>query len=1066
MRNTQPLSPLRRAIAPAALLLSLTAAWAMPHRVLAPEVERAENGAPANGAAANGDAVDSTFEESIRPILAETCFGCHGPAQQKADFRLDELDHDMIAAGNGDDWDYVLDLIRHGEMPPTKAERQFTDAEREAVIEWGEAELMRAARASEGEAKVVMRRLTRAQYTHTLQELLGINLQFGKELPSDAKSKTGFTNNGEVLRASPLHIETYQSIARAAIEQAIVEGERPAPVRYRARFGKGIGKDQVGGKTGGYQSVPLNTQDFVVDILDAEGRPRHDSATEQELETLDAIRKKISVGLRGSAQNRFRTIDDGLVLYGAVPHKEVAPGAWQGPSPNVKLEMQRVFPEQGDLAMRVRASRGPIWQAHEPIIVKLEESAAVAALDPELKVTGAPDSILGSAAKSDKRKNMTDADGVLSPTDVTADCEARVAVTIPAEGYYQVDLVHPPVPADLTPAIRLKYAGKTLDLRPEIAAEDLDAARVVTTIGAAYMRSGKQHVVLGGPFFTGFSDVCLTPLGPDHALVQELGQATESLEARFADRDPVLRAYAGTRTDDGMDYREFADAVEVTAPRGAAEEYTFFGRLEDLPIPMPDTGDNEILSGFLLLGVWNDNLVKDRRSPGPPLLIESIEVEAPYHPVWPPVSHTSIFVDSSLKGSAAPADESAYAREILGHFARRAFRTSSGVEQDVELYHRFWSSVRPECESFESAVGEALIAMLCSPRFLYMVEPDAAGDDVTAVAGEEALATRLSYFLWNGPPDARLRRLAEAGQLRAELEGEVDRLIDDPRSQRFVEAFAEEWLRLDRFEQMTIDADRFPKFTRFVKRDMRRETLGFLHHAIAADLPVSTLVDSDFVMLNQNLAEFYGIPGVRGPHMRPVEVPRSAGRGGLMSQGAFLAGHSDGQQPHAIKRAVWLKEKLLGDPPPPPPPNVPDLDKDDPKMEGLTLTEQLLAHRDSPSCRDCHAGIDPFGIAFERYNAVGLIEDTRNERPIDARTTLPDGTEVDGVVGMKAFLTTAAAEPFLAAYIEHLFAYALGRDVTFADEAELDAIREQVRANGSTLRGVLKAIVGSPSFLR
>jgi hypothetical protein len=233
---------------------------------------------------------------------------------------------------------------------------------------------------------------------------------------------------------------------------------------------------------------------------------------------------------------------------------------------------------------------------------------------------------------------------------------------------------------------------------------------------------------------------------------------------------------------------------------------------------------------------------------------------------------------------------------------------------------------------------------------------------------------------------------------------------------------------------------------------------------VRRDLSIFTLIDSRFAMLNQNLAEFYGIDGVAGGHFRPVPVAPELGRGGLLSQGAFLTGHSDGRQAHPIKRAVWLKERILGDPPPAPPPNVPDLDPETPGFEHLTLEEQLEVHRDKPSCADCHAGIDPYGIVFEGYDGVGLRVQERNGKPVDARTTLPDGTEIEGVDELKAWLLESASESFAASLVEHLFAYALGRDLDYTDEPELERILGEVESSGFRMRSVIESIVHSPSF--
>ncbi len=996
------------------------------------------------------------YARHVRPILERYCFRCHGETKQKAEIRLDVLDPDLVHGPHAGTWQLALDMINGGVMPPSTA-RQLEDAERRALIGWITASLREASIANEGARKSVLRRLNKAQYTYTLQDLLGLSIDFGRVLPDDGKSKMGFTNNGEVLQASPLHLDYYQEIAREALNQAIVVGERPEPTRYRITFGKGIGAGLVAGKTGGYQSVPLSPDDFVVDVLDAAGEVKV-GADEAEQEELDAIKRRISIGLRGSSHSRFRIVDGGMILYAARPHVEKVPKAWQGPSPNLKLEMQRCFPETGDFVLRVKASRGHLVSSRELLLIDLEEPVPQAALEPAIEDAVALEVPDGArvlrASESDQHENLRAVGDTLLPVEVTSPASARFEVDFPEAGYYQVDLVHPASPPDAMPSVRLTLGKLTLDRRMELTEEELLRERAVTPLGAAYVPFGKQTLKVGGPFFVGFSELVLTPLAEDHPAVAPFTAQTEELAAAVAEKTPSLRAFAGTRTDDGMDYKTFDAPQDVVAPLGEARTYTFRGRLENLPIPEPESGDTEILSGFLLLGVWNDHLVKTPEDPGPPVLVESLEFEAPFRTEWPPASHTSIFVPSPHRG-----DEERYTREVLARFLERAFRRPV-EDAEVERYVAFWRAVKDDYEHYEHGVREVLVAALCSPNFLYMAEVD------DGSLSQDALACRLSYFLWSSPPDARLRELAREGRLHAELAAETDRLLDDPRARRFVRAFVGEWLRLDRHAGMTVNVNAYPAYTRFVKRDMAEETYAFFHEVLREDLDLFALIDSDFAMLNQNLAEFYGIGGVEGTDFRRVQLPPENDRGGLLLNGAFLVGHSDGTQAHPIKRAVWLKEKILGDPPPPPPPNVPDLDPDAPEVAGLTLKEKLELHRESPSCHDCHLGIDPYGIVFEQYDAVGLFQGERNGEPIDASTTLPDGTAVDGVAEMKAYIVEEVPEAFARSLIEHLLAYALGRDVRYGDEEEIAAILERVRAKGFRLRSVVEGIVTSPSFTR
>ncbi|MCA8949647.1 MAG: DUF1592 domain-containing protein [Planctomycetes bacterium] len=991
------------------------------------------------------------FATDIRPVLAERCFRCHGERKQKGDIRLDTLDPLIATAAAGEAWRAALDMINGGEMPPAD-EPQLTDDERRRVVDWLTAALRAAAAAQRGDRAIVMRRLTRAQYSNALQDLLGVAIDFAQDLPADGKSKTGFSNDGAVLQASSLHLDYYRRIARAGLRQAIAPPEQPPVTRYRVTFGKGIGRGLVAAETGGYQSVPLDRDDFRIEVL---GDGVHRGApTDPAL--VEALQRRISVGLRGSEQDRFRVVDEGMILLSALPHRERVPKAWQGPSPNLKLEMQRCWPERGDFVMRVVASRGYVPPLRQDLLVGLDEPIALAHWQ-DGAVAPPPGAMVLPAEASDQRQNLRVDGDLLVAVDVPQQSRARLRFDLPADGFYQVDLVHPPIAPEAMPSVRLSVAGHHLDQRPVLGAEQLAMPRVVTPLGAIGMRAGRHHLAVGGPFFLGFSHVVITPLAQDHPLVRRLSARADEQNAAVADLVPSIRALLGTRTDDGMDYLTFGEPQQVRAPLGEPATYEFFGRLENLPIPAPESGDTEILSGFLLLGLWNDHLVKSPRETGPPLLVQSIEFEAPYLPVWPPRSHSAIFFDGDRS------DLEAYTREVLARFLARAFRRSVDGEE-VERYLGFWRAIRADHPIYEQGVAEVLVAILCSPQFLYLVE---FGENGSPLSDTE-LANRLSFLLWNSPPDAELRALAERGALHGEHHGELlaqtERLLDDARSERFVRAFTYEWLRLDRHAEMTIDVDRHPDYTRFVKRDMAEETYAFVQQVLREDLSIFTFLDSDFAMLNQNLAEFYGVPGVVGPQFRAVAVRPEQRRGGLLSQGSFLVGHSDGSEPHPIKRAVWIKQKILGDPPPPPPPNVPPLDPETPGFDELTLKQQLEAHRDKSSCRDCHAGIDPFGIAFERRSAVGRYEPERKGRLVDALTTLPDGTAIDGVAALQRYLRDERGDDFARALIEHLFAYALGREVHFADESELDAILWQVKLAGYRMRSLIRAIVTSDSF--
>ena len=459
----------------------------------------------------------------------------------------------------------------------------------------------------------------------------------------------------------------------------------------------------------------------------------------------------------------------------------------------------------------------------------------------------------------------------------------------------------------------------------------------------------------------------------------------------------------------------------------------------------------------MVIGLWNDYLVKSKSDFGPPLLIHSVEVEAPYYPQWPPKHHTDILFDSPNRD-----DLTTYTREVLTRFIERAYRRPLR-KGELDRYMAHWETVRHDHDLYEDSIREVLVAVVCSPNFLFLTEPIEADD--RQQEKNYSLASKLSYFLWDSAPDQELLNLASNDRLKEELEPQVDRMISDPKIWRMVRAFTYEWLRIDRQQLMDTDTVSFPDFTRFVKEDMPEETFHFVHHVLTTNQSILEFIDSDFAMLNQNLAEFYGVDNVKGSFFRPVALPDGSHRGGLLSQGAFLNGHSDGVEPHPIKRAVWLKEKILGDPAPPPPPNVPELDPETPGFEDLTLKEQLELHRNKASCLDCHRKIDPYGVVFEELDAVGRFRKSSSEKPVDAVSILPDGQRVEGLEGIKKYLLENQKENVARSLVEHLFAYANGRDVTFADESEIQQIVDLVIKDNYRFRSVVKGIVLSRSFL-
>lgn len=437
------------------------------------------------------------------------------------------------------------------------------------------------------------------------------------------------------------------------------------------------------------------------------------------------------------------------------------------------------------------------------------------------------------------------------------------------------------------------------------------------------------------------------------------------------------------------------------------------------------------------------------------VLIDYIEISAPLYEQWPPKTHLNIFFESANKN-----DEQIYGREVLSRFLRRVWRrpvTSLELDQFMTLFARY----RPEFTSFEDAMVEVLATALATPEFLYLTQRSAADESKSATRlGDFEFANRLSIFLWSSIPDDELLRLAEQGNLRepAILNSQIQRMLADPRSGRFSQNFVEQWLGLDRMNSVTHVTDNS------LKEAMIEEPVAFFEEVLKHNHSIMDFIHSDYAVVNERLAAHYRIPKVYGPHFRKVPVTPQANRGGLLASAAIMTMNSDGKDSHPLKRGVWMLKRILDDPPPPPPPNVPEVDLTDPEILKMTLKERIVNHRSKPACISCHSRIDPWGIAFENYDALGTYRTHIKDQPVDATAELFNRQTLAGIDGLKRYLLTDRQDQFARAMVHKLMAYALGRPLSFGDRADVDNLTAQLRRKDDGLGDLVRLVIGSPLF--
>ena len=497
---------------------------------------------------------------------------------------------------------------------------------------------------------------------------------------------------------------------------------------------------------------------------------------------------------------------------------------------------------------------------------------------------------------------------------------------------------------------------------------------------------------------------------------------------------------------------------------------------------------------------------------GPGIACDWIDIEGPINEVWPPHAHQALFgklplvkFDSNAKdvkyprrtrarqvmiGAKNHADaHTGYwtvhsdaplvdARRLLEAFLPKAFRRPV-AKDTIDAYLSRVSERLDAGDCFELAMRSAYRAALCSPNFLYHVEPTGNLDD-------HALACRLSYFLWNSMPDQRLTELASNGSLRQPdvLSGEVERLLRDPKSDRFVKDFCGQWLRLREIGATDPDRKLYPEFSTYLQDSMVLETEAFFRELIDGDLDASHLMKSDFAMLNEKLATHYGIKGVRGPEIRRVPLPPDNPRGPFLTQASILKITANGTTTSPVPRGSFVLERLLGQPSDPPPPDVPAVEPD--VRGATTIREQLDLHRNNVACAACHAKLDPPGFALESFDVIGG-QRTRyrsigkgDQAPrgsidpfihisfklgtkVDPAGSLPDGRNFQNVQEFQQ-LAARNSTLLLTNMTQQFATYSTSRPTLFSDRDAVKTIVMHTQKQGGGLRTLIHELVRSELF--
>jgi hypothetical protein len=411
---------------------------------------------------------------------------------------------------------------------------------------------------------------------------------------------------------------------------------------------------------------------------------------------------------------------------------------------------------------------------------------------------------------------------------------------------------------------------------------------------------------------------------------------------------------------------------------------------------------------------------------------------------------------------AGATEEAACAAAILKGLATRAYRRPIAADDAaLDTLIDFYAAGRAE-GSFDAGIQRALARLLVDPEFIFRIESEPA--DVAAGAvyriSDVDLASRLSFFLWSSIPDDALLAVAAAGQLHepAVLEREVQRMLADPKANALVTSFAAQWLQLRVVESVSPENR---EFDGNLRQALRTETELLFASVLSEDRSVVDLLDADYTFVDERLAKHYGLPNIRGSRFRRVELPPSSPRRGLLGQGSLLTLTSAPNRTSPVKRGQWVLNNLLGTPAPQPPDNVEtNLEETAPAGEATTMRERLEQHQANPTCAMCHSLIDPLGFALENFDSIGAWRDTEAGRPVNAHGTFIDGSELDGVAGLRSLLLERR-ELFVSALTERLLTYALGRTLEPYDMPVVRSIVRRAAKDDYRFSALVQGIVAS-----
>jgi hypothetical protein len=1047
------------------------------------------------------------FERDVRPLLKRFCLECHSSKQKMGDLDLQRFATLAEVRRGTKVWLKVAEMLDNREMPPNDS-AQLSRQQRKELRGWVERYLHAEALANAGDpGPVVLRRLNNAEYTYTIRDLTGVDLNPAREFPTEGSAGEGFTNTGNALVMSPGLLRKYfdagQEIAghavllpdgfRFSLHATRRDWRNEILSEIREFYGKFVAGKNLGSLRSNLtfhvgQAGRLPLEKYLAATL------AEREALTKGTKTIEAVARERGLNAKylGILWSSLSGSEPSLILdklrsrwRGAEPKDAAAlvadVAAWQkglwtfGP---VGLSGKKGVPARWmqpvsplvtgqDIRLKIKIPAAPKGEKEEEVELLLvvtdagdgNEQDFVVFQQPRLVAKGSPDVLLRDLPSSGLDPAMFGKHPSGKAIDATSLCvraPSVIKIRLPIQGAAGGEFV--------TRAVLEKETGLE------------GSVQVLPVLRGVHREPSIKSGLFTCEVTTKFSNLGVLVSGRDRdnsyrgaILVTEKSEARKRIESAMDDYRSVFPA--------ALCYTQIVPVDEILT-------MTLFHREDDhLARLMLDDAQKARLDRL-----WEDlHYVSQsplKRLDAMELVLEVLagnqaaDFRARYELFKPLRAPLKKLAEEFRKELF---DDQPKQIDALIDFADRAYRrplTNVDANKLRGLYHRLRQRELPHDEAFRLTLARVFVA---SP-FLYRFEKAPAGSGAAQVSDWE-LASRLSYFLWSSMPDKELRTAAQEGRLTRgsvkaddreslavgngsndnELRRQTKRMLSDPRARRLATEFACQWIHTYDFGSLGKKSEKyFPEFAG-LRGDLHEESILFFTNLFQHDGSLLSLLDADHTFVNQRLAEFYGIQGVQGEAWRRVEGMRKYGRGGILGLAATLAKHSGASRTSPILRGNWVSEVLLGEKLPRPPKNVPKLATIVPK--GLTERQLIERHSSDPACAKCHARIDPFGFALENFDTIGRRRETSaSGLVIDSRTTLPDGTEIEGISGLRNYLLKKRRVSFVSQFCRKLLGYALAREVQLSDEPLLTEMQRRLKKNDYRFSVAVEMIVLSEQF--